>query len=100
MTRLMGETEPLSVGRHVAVEENARRHVRNLDCEAIHLERGKIAMDNDAACSLYPRDQLSDRPGRHEPSPTNEFGDPLGISAKLVPIKAGQRKFRLQLGGV
>ena len=54
MPKFVREAEPLPISRHVAVEEDARWHVRYLNREAIHLERGEVTMDDDAASSFYP----------------------------------------------
>ena len=46
MPKFVREAEPLPISRHVAVEEDARWHIRYLNREAIHLERSEVAMDD------------------------------------------------------
>tara|TARA_R100000789_G_scaffold13067_1_gene16778 strand:- start:11276 stop:11533 length:258 start_codon:yes stop_codon:yes gene_type:complete len=78
---LVRETETLPISRHVAVQKDAGRHVRYLDREAIHLERGEVAMNHDAPRSFDPRDKFPDRPQRYEPSTPDKIGDTIGIAA-------------------
>lgn len=54
MPKLVRETESLPVSRHIAVQKDARRHVRHLYGEAIHFKCSEVAMDNNAPRSLHP----------------------------------------------
>ncbi len=97
---LVREAEPLSIGRHVAIQKDAWRHVRYLNREAIHLERGEVTMNDDTPGSFHPRDKLPDRPGRYEPGAPDEFGDTLGIAAILVNVQTRKRQFWFKFGGI
>ncbi len=67
MAEFVCQTEPLAIRRHIPVQEDAWRHVWYLNGKTIHLEGGKVTMDDDASCSLHPRHQIADRSRWYEP---------------------------------
>jgi len=100
MPKLVREAEALPISRHVAVQEDARWHVRDLNREAIHLERGEITMHDDAACAFDQCEKFPDWPRRYKPGAPDEIRDTFGVATILVDIQTRKGQLRLQLGRV
>ncbi len=90
VAELMRQTETLPICRHIAVQEYARWHIRDLNSKPVDFEGSKVAMHDNAARSLHPLDKISDRPRGDKPSTPDEVGNPLWIATKFIYIHPWQ----------
>ena len=100
MSEFMREAEPLAVSRLIPVQENAWRHVRNLNSETIHFQSRKVAMDNDAASPLYPGNEIPDWAAWRQPCAPNKFCDLLRIATIFVNVQSWKWQFWLKFSRV